>query len=1038
MTKVRRLSALICAVGIALTQYIPAMAVDRGKGTASEPYKISSEADFYDIAYNPSGHYELTRDITVSKSLANVDFGGTLDGNGYMITVTDNKPFFNTISGTVEKMGIDLVVSSGSGILADKVTGTLSQCYIYGDISAEGAEVLGGVAGVIDGGKVKDCYINVRMLGSMNNGGAIAGKVQNSEVTSCYVTGGLQNVKGAAVGNVAGVSENSTFKGVYYSNMSDLPYGIGMGQDTTMFVGDGSAASSCTELDFNSTWITVGDLPDPYLAVFNGRGTVSNPYKLHTEKDFRHIFNETLTQGKYYRLENDVDIEHLKLGDEAQPFNGHFDGGNHLIKSSSGGVFGVVGEGSVVENIRHKAVKGSSNSIAGGIADINYGTVQNCYVYGNITSTKDCGGIVGENIGGTVKDCLFEGEINVSTSGAGGIVGYNSYGTIESCAAAASVYGNEHGAGGIAGDNSYGTIKNCSASGSVRYGREIGGIAGRLYNGSILNSYSMCRVSGADPLGGIYGAQYEDAYVENVYYRVNGDDSTLINAEQKEKFGRTALEMADSSTYAGFDLNNVWSIYAGDESPLLRSVYGAGTKEQPYKLRKSRDISGGYVKDGNYYELANDIEVTDGNIKFLSGSLDGKGYTVTIKDKPLIGTITEGAYVGNVHVKGAGIASEANGATIEYCTVSPGTTGASYFINSINDCDIRNCKITGASPYSNAAVAGAFASSVTGGTITDCAAVNSSVSGTNAAGGFAGMTSNADITSCYAYDCTVEAPTAGGFVGRNDNGSAIKSCASGGTVKGSTYAGAFVGMNYANISRSIGLNKASDGAAVPFAGYDNGKINDCATETKESIYRIISTGGVGTTVNAPVIAKRSEPAATQVTLSDISGHWAEATIKKLVGKGVIKGYEDGTYRPQNSVTKGEFLTLLLAATNTKLQDGFTGYEDVNKHWAKNQVYTAVALGITDNIAQSANSFGVDNAITRAEAVALMGRLIAKGESGTLNFTDNADIPDWAKNEVGACVSKGIINGMDDGSFAPNKSLTRAESAIIIDKLMELK
>ena len=1037
MKTIRKMSALICAVGIALTQYIPAMAVDSGKGTASEPYKISSEADFYDIEHNPSGNYVLTRDITVSKSLSDTDFSGKLDGNGHIITVNDDKPFFKTISGTVENTGIMLEVKNGSGIFTDTITGTLAKCYIYGDISSGGADVLGGVAGIINGGEISDCYVNVRMLGSMENGGAIAGKVLNSKVTNCFVTGGLQDVKGAAIGNVAGVSENSEFKGVYYSYMSELPYGIGMGQDTTTFVGEADAASSCASFDFGSTWMTISSLPEPFLIVFNGRGTASDPYKLHHEGDVREILNTTLGEEKYYKLENDINIEFTQIGDEAQPFIGHFDGANHVMANHNSGVFGVIGEGSVVENLRHESLDTSSD-ISGGIAAINYGTVQNCYVTGLVSAKKDSGGIVGENIGGTVKDCLFEGEIRVNTSGAGGIVGYNSYGTIENCASVASVYGKEHGAGGIAGDNSYGTIKNCSAKGSVRYGSEIGGIAGRLYNGSIINSYSMCNVAGADPIGGIFGAQYEDAYVENSYYRTNGNDSELMNAEQKEKFGRTALEMADSSTYTGFDFNNVWSIYAGDESPALRSVYGAGTKEQPYKLRKSRDISGGYVSGNNYYELANDIKVTDGNIKFFSGSLDGKGYTITIANKPLIGEITDGAYVGNVHIIGSGLASDAKGATIEYCTVSSGGTKALYFVNTASDCVIHNCKITDAAPNNEAVVAGSFVSNVTGGSITDCAAINSSVKGSNTTGGFIGVASGASIKDCIAYGTAVEAPTAGGFIGRNDNGSTITGCAASGVVNGGTYAGAFVGMNYAAIDNSVGLSKASDDTAISFAGYDDGKINNSDTETAEDIYKIIATGGIGMAVNTPIITKRAEPAASKVTLSDISGHWAEATITKLVGKGVINGYEDGTYRPQNSVTKGEFLTLLLAATNTKLQDGFTDYEDVNKHWAKKQVYTAIKLNLTDNIAESQSSFGVDNAITRAEAVALMGRLIAKGESGTLNFTDNADIPDWAKNEVGACVSKGIINGMDDGSFAPNKSLTRAESAIIIDKLMELK
>ncbi len=68
----------------------------------------------------------------------------------------------------------------------------------------------------------------------------------------------------------------------------------------------------------------------------------------------------------------------------------------------------------------------------------------------------------------------------------------------------------------------------------------------------------------------------------------------------------------------------------------------------------------------------------------------------------------------------------------------------------------------------------------------------------------------------------------------------------------------------------------------------------------------------------------------------------------------------------------------------------------------------------------------------------MGRLLASGTKGTPSFTDSADIPAWASDAVYATVQLGIITGMEDGSFAPANNLTRAESATIIERIMNLK
>ena len=172
-------------------------------------------------------------------------------------------------------------------------------------------------------------------------------------------------------------------------------------------------------------------------------------------------------------------------------------------------------------------------------------------------------------------------------------------------------------------------------------------------------------------------------------------------------------------------------------------------------------------------------------------------------------------------------------------------------------------------------------------------------------------------------------------------------------------------------------------------------------------------------------------------LRDISGHWAERIILDLVSRGVVNGYEDNTYRPENPVTKGEFLKLLLEAKKTPLNNTAAPYADTADHWAGKYVNTAFAKQLTLDVENSNTEFGVEDAITRAEAATLIGRLLNPDGTGTPDFTDSGAIPAWASAPVASAVALGIINGMPDGSFAPEQNLTRAEAAAMIQRILNL-
>ena len=627
--KRKQLTALICAAATMVSgAYV--YAADGGSGSSSDPYGISTEADLLEIAFDPSAEYELLCDIEVSDTPSDIVFSGRLNGNGHRIEMNGSESLFSEVSGTVEDIGICGSAGNAGGLLADKLTGTVSRSVFEGSVTLSDAESGGAIAGTIEGGTVTDCRIDASVNGTASNAGSIAGKVSDSTVTNCYITGEM-SASGAAAAAAIGTAENSDISGVYYdSRTSSVQYGIFVGSDTTVSVSESAlmSAASYPELDFGTVWTIEEGSTEPMLISYSGAGTEAEPYRLHSFDDISNILAPTYTQGKHYRLENDIQ-NLIQLGGTDEAFSGSFDGNGHKLISNGYGIFNTISENGVVEDlVREISGSGRSFEIFGGIANINYGTIRNCYVSGSAASQKDCGGIAGENIGGTVIGCRFDGSVRATESGAGGIVGYNSYGTIERCFSDASVRASGHGAGGIVGDNSFGTVKDCHTAGTVNGDSEAGGIAGRLYNGSILSSYSVCNVSGNSDLGGIYGAQIENGYVENSYYRT-GANNDALNADQSSSFGKDSNAMNLSSTYAGFDLDAVWAIDEGRDTPALRDTEGAGTRTQPYIIRSAEDFSN--IQSGRklYYELANDISGVSGIGGEFTGALNGNGHTIS-------------------------------------------------------------------------------------------------------------------------------------------------------------------------------------------------------------------------------------------------------------------------------------------------------------------------------------------------------------------------------------------------------------------------
>ncbi|MBY0217536.1 tail fiber protein [Paenibacillus illinoisensis] len=184
-----------------------------------------------------------------------------------------------------------------------------------------------------------------------------------------------------------------------------------------------------------------------------------------------------------------------------------------------------------------------------------------------------------------------------------------------------------------------------------------------------------------------------------------------------------------------------------------------------------------------------------------------------------------------------------------------------------------------------------------------------------------------------------------------------------------------------------------------------------------------------------VFAVDQPNAPVEVTLHDINGHWAEEFIQQAVRDGIVKGYVDGSFKPNASVTRAEFTVMLMNALHTdsdyaEAPLSFTDRSNIGA-WAQSAIARAVQAGFIQG--DSGGSFRPNDAVTRAEmAVMVANALQLKAESGTSStFADNEQIPVWARAAVAGMQQSGLLNGKGLNTFAPRDNTTRAEAVKLL-------
>lgn len=193
---------------------------------------------------------------------------------------------------------------------------------------------------------------------------------------------------------------------------------------------------------------------------------------------------------------------------------------------------------------------------------------------------------------------------------------------------------------------------------------------------------------------------------------------------------------------------------------------------------------------------------------------------------------------------------------------------------------------------------------------------------------------------------------------------------------------------------------------------------------------------------AEPVAPDDEPRPSQeqpaARLSDIGSHWAASFIRDAVTRGLVQGYPDGTFRPEQAMTRAEFAVVLAKAL--RLRGGGTTLpfmdRDAIGSWARPSIVLAVEAGLLRGYED--NRFRPDRPITRAEIAVIIARGLGVDTAAytATAFADDADIPAWARGAVEAMRREGLLAGRGGANFAPNAAASRAEVVVLLIRTLE--
>ncbi|MNX15796.1 Endo-1,4-beta-xylanase A precursor [compost metagenome] len=182
-----------------------------------------------------------------------------------------------------------------------------------------------------------------------------------------------------------------------------------------------------------------------------------------------------------------------------------------------------------------------------------------------------------------------------------------------------------------------------------------------------------------------------------------------------------------------------------------------------------------------------------------------------------------------------------------------------------------------------------------------------------------------------------------------------------------------------------------------------------------------------------------------LTFSDVVTHWAKDAINDMGSRMVVTGFEDGTYKPNQNMTRAEFAAIIVRGLGLRLESGKVKFSDIQANeWYTNAVQTASAYDLINGFEDG--KFRPNDKITREQAMVIISRAMrisglqdkTQGQGAREQIREFADadaISAWAANSVSSALQAGIVTGRNGKVLDPQAPVTRAEVAVMVRNLL---
>ncbi|MDI4644047.1 S-layer homology domain-containing protein [Cohnella hashimotonis] len=202
-----------------------------------------------------------------------------------------------------------------------------------------------------------------------------------------------------------------------------------------------------------------------------------------------------------------------------------------------------------------------------------------------------------------------------------------------------------------------------------------------------------------------------------------------------------------------------------------------------------------------------------------------------------------------------------------------------------------------------------------------------------------------------------------------------------------------------------------------------------------ALFRAGEDGGTIVTIRSPgnsVYAVASHTA----KFADLANHWAKQEIERMASKLIVKGVGGDAFGPSRSITRAEFAALLVRGLGLRDPGGDDGFEDVaGSAWYASEVRTAASYGLVRGFEDG--SFRPQATVTREEIAVMVAQALKLAGVSDLTGTGAGAVAQAAfADAVRTAAALGIVKGLPDGRFAPRATATRAEAVAMLSRTLQ--